>query len=437
MRIAAGFTFLIAAGALAAEPAPAAEASTDAAPPSISSGPHRIIILSPAPPPDAPPPAMQIVPPPAEGTVPISPAAPAAPPPADGEASGNQPASEKGTVPDKFKLDLSGYIRLGGSMVQADADAPFIGQTDGFQLMNARLLLFGTYGERLTFELSVDGAQDPRGEPEKGVLPLGFNLKDAFAQVRVSDALWFRFGQAKVAFSAEDLWSTSRLRFARRSIVTDGLRPGEWLKPANGLGMDRELGLAAGGGVALGDLFLEYEAAAVNGNGANRAQNDNAKVAGVARVKLTVPAGPVRLELGGSGSYNPASTGVLPNRYEERQIGYAADLSASWEGLHLFGMLLGRHATGVTNRLEAYTALGVVAQAAYRFDGLGLEPAYRFATYHPDSTIPGDKATTHSVGLNWYASELPLRALISYTLRMEEALPIANNAFEGAVQVSF
>src|SRR5215468_5498296 len=82
-----------------------------------------------------------------------------------------------------FSFEPYGYLRLQYIAVQNDPNVAFVGRDDGFELQNARIGARGTYGPRMSFALSFDGAVDERAQINSPDGKLRVGLRDAYADV--------------------------------------------------------------------------------------------------------------------------------------------------------------------------------------------------------------------------------------------------------------
>src|SRR5690606_9030824 len=72
------------------------------------------------------------------------------------------PGQEQRETRADLDLNVFGYIRFVGSVVQDDPGVEFVGRNDGFRIQNARIGIEGHYRDRLYVRLSADGADDER-----------------------------------------------------------------------------------------------------------------------------------------------------------------------------------------------------------------------------------------------------------------------------------
>ena len=175
---------------------------------------------------------------------------------------------------------FGGYLRLEGAIVENDPSVAFIGRNDGFRLANARLQVDGRWKERLSFRMSADGADDERSGANATGGQLRFALKDAFADVKLSDLATLRAGQFHPVFDIDEIGGQSEQMFVDRALESRGVAPTEGWE-TEGLAPGRSLGMALRAPRALGGetIALGYEIASQNWNGEDQAANDNDSLA--------------------------------------------------------------------------------------------------------------------------------------------------------------
>src|SRR5262249_1061341 len=101
-----------------------------------------------------------------------------------------------------FRYELYGILRLKGGFTQDDPNVHFVGRNGGFALQTARIGLLGPWA-RLRFRFSAEGAVDERSGANATVGTLRFELKDAFLDIRVADALTVRVVRFEPIFDLE------------------------------------------------------------------------------------------------------------------------------------------------------------------------------------------------------------------------------------------
>ncbi len=141
------------------------------------------------------------------------------------------------------RLELHGRLMLDGRF-SARAD------DDGFQLRRGRFDVSGRLAEVFTFKLSLEFGRTSDAD-----------LRDAYLNLAVVDWLQLRAGQMLAPFSTEGLTSSNFMKFPERPIVVGSLAD------------SREVGVLLHGRAFGGTLA--YYAGVFNGNGQNRATDDD------------------------------------------------------------------------------------------------------------------------------------------------------------------
>lgn len=140
------------------------------------------------------------------------------------------------------RLQLNGRLMLDGRFTGRD--------DDGFQVRRARVDFSGQVAKVLTFKLGLEFGRTSDAD-----------LRDAYLNLALSEWLQVHAGQMLVPFSTEGLTSSNVMKLPERPIVVGSLAS------------SREIGVMLHGR-ALGDA-LAYYAAIFNGNGQNRASDDD------------------------------------------------------------------------------------------------------------------------------------------------------------------
>lgn len=356
------------------------------------------------------------------------------------------PSETEAESPSAFTLGWSGYLRAGYEWVQDDPDFDQIGQNSGFVLQTARLQLDGGAEDHgFRFRLSVDAADVQDRALNNPMGQLDVSLRDAYARQEFFETVGLQLGQFKAPFLADELVGRTDQMFASRAVGTEGVLPGRGLE-RRGLAQGRQLGLmlSAREPLRFGSFGVGYALAAMNGNGANRAINDNNSLAWYGRLELHWEE---LARLGGGVLHNRRRVGDLPNRFDETDFGIAADLQVAVSGLMVQGGFAQLTRSFDTLGVEDEEKLAWHVQARYMLDMLPVHvaPSYRLAFYDPradleaDQSGPGDFGLMyHTIGLQLRHPSLPVSADLNYTLTMEdEAASIDNDRFELILQVLF
>jgi len=368
--------------------------------------------------------------------------------------------SEEGPPPMTFAVDdwtttLDGYVRTGLTMVGLEGDkAPeFIGNNNGFALLNMRFGIDVKYLEDLEMRVQLDGAADSRESINDAVGHQLVSLKDAYGRYNIGPFLGLLVGQSKPPVDVEAMQSTKGLMFIRRSIVSEGVEPGEGIeRPGNdGLDIRREVGLNLLSDVIdFGPVGLRYHLAMTNGAPSSMTRNDNNLFAYYGRLEFHLRnqiMGDYKpgsfLVLGGSAAYNQKTDGELPNQLSVDDFLWQADLHFAAFGVDGLAEVIGRKRSYPDTGQGEQETLGIVAQLGYTLslDRMALSAGYRFASLDPfkgdssDLLMGDDKLTHHTIGLGYARKDLPVAFKVDYTLTAEEAaVAIDNDLLEVLMQ---
>src|SRR6185312_1420818 len=190
------------------------------------------------------------------------------------------------TTTSAFRYEGFGFLRMEYLAVQADPNVQFVGRDDGFELQNARVGAHGRYGDRIAATIAFDGAIDERAQVNSPQGTLGFNLRDAYADVTLAGQAVLRAGYFLPWVDPEALVADTALEFVDYPIESRGVRATEgWQTP--GLPPGRSLGVALhldpasmlGTAVPVGGPALGFEVAVQNGADQYASNNDNDKPA--------------------------------------------------------------------------------------------------------------------------------------------------------------
>ena len=334
-------------------------------------------------------------------------------------------------------LEISGYAILGGAWTQSDANLLTVGRNNGFALGEARLEITGRPTDTLWLYLSFEGAAPLAGaDPVTG--RRGVELRDAYGVWSPGAHLRVQAGQFKAPQDVEELLEETEIKFAQRSIVSQGTGA-PFGYDAVGLALDRQLGLAVGTDrIALGSAFLTAQLAVMNGNGQNLQLNDTQYPSAVARVAVDLAQ---RLSLGVDGYFQPRGSGTPPSYVRDNLVGVGADARYESGPLHLMALAQLRNTHHLTlGTFSDERALGLSAEGAWKFPLLGgaLEPAVRVSHLDPSDKQAASAITWITAGLNLYPPHAPARLTLDFTHRIEESQKsLDNDGVELAAQVRF
>lgn len=371
--------------------------------------------------------------------------------------------AEEGPPPMTFAVGdwttrIDGYVRTGLTMVGLEGDqAPeFIGNNNGFALLNARFGIDVKYLQDLEMRVQLDAAADSRESINDAVGHQYVSLKDAYGRYNIGPFLGILVGQSKPPVDVEAMQSTKELMFIRRSIVSEGVEPGEGVeRPGNdGLDVRREVGVNLLSEVIdFGPVGLRYHLAMTNGAPSSMTRNDNNLFAYYGRLEFHLRnqiMGDYKpgsfLVLGGSAGYNQRTDGELPNQLSVDDFLWQADLHFAAFGVDALAEVIGRTRSYPDTAQADQETIGIVAQLGYTLslDELAVSLAYRFASLDPfkgdssDILTGDDKLTYHTVGLGYARKDLPVSFKVDYTMTVEEdAVAIDNDLLEVLMQFAW
>lgn len=343
-----------------------------------------------------------------------------------------------------------GRLRASYDWVQDDPDTDFVGDNSGFSMRSARIGFLGAYGpdKDVRFDLSLEAATELRDR---------FNDPNGELEVRAVDAnvVWvpheylnIAMGQFKLPFDYENWRSAPSLPFASRAVGYEGVAPGFGFEE-RGIVVNRGVGVRfmPDERIRFGAVGFEYILAVTNGSGDNRVLNDNNKPAFFGRLEVDYDE---LVYLGGGFLYNERTAGELPNLFDEKDLGFTADIRVEWKGLEVLAQV-----THLTTEFDTIAAddrvrLAYHAQANYEFDldFMLLAPGYRFAVFEPwfgaDDTddagisLEDFKLTHHTIGLRASHPSSWLDLFVNYTITQEEgSRELDNDRLEILSQVAF
>ncbi len=387
---------------------------------------------------------------------PGDPPAPAEEPPAEpvtDEASEAEPAEagdpEEPEADDGgWEFRPNGFVRAGYEYVFDDPRYDFVGDNAGFVLGNARVGVAGRWpAHGLSFRINVDGAAVTSGLANTPEAQLSVALRDAWIRWDFLEFLGAQIGQFKIPFMAGWLGRDGALPFASRAVGLDGVGVGRGFEQS-GIVLDREIGLTLGspGPVFVaGDFGVGYHLSVFNGNGINEALNDNVRPAVAGRVELFWTR---NARIGAGVLWNSRTVGPLPDRLDEEDVGFSADLSVEVIGIEVFGHFTLLSTSYPTSGLDPRQRLEFHVQAGYDlpFIEFPFVVGYRFAYYDPwqsgGANGPVDLSAFelmyHTVGLRMEhpVEEVGLTLWLNYTFTVEtEARSLDNDRIEAIVQL--
>lgn len=379
--------------------------------------------------------------------------APTIPRPSPGaNQSAAPPAPAEAEAP-SFDVSVSGYVRVQEQQIfeDPDEDLPF-GRADGFTLDSARLIVEATRGP-LSGYVSFDGAVDRFDGKNTTLGTVNMGLKDAWIGYGREDFpfLKLKVGQFKPPFDAEEDRSTRDMLFVDRAVESRG-QPGFEGWNADGLSIDRDLGLLVYGEPTFGDFGVAYFFGLTNGGGANRVGNDNDAFQYTARVEARWAD---MLTVGFAFNHNASTSGdEFEDFVDEEYTGLAADLSGRFDlgvvGLIVQAQFIQQSASFPDVQVEPdRVAMGYHGAIGIEVP-MGFTLAYRYAFLDPTSsfetddataeaTLDTDALTVHTVGINWQGEvQVPLKLQVNYSMIQEQSpKEIANDRLDLLFQVAF
>jgi hypothetical protein len=331
---------------------------------------------------------------------------------------------------DRFAVWPRLRLRNGFELVQPDSQLLTVGQNDGFFLDQNRVGLDGVFRDDVRFRLIVDVVSTLPGAGQNDpVQPFFAAVRDAWVAWLPSDWFYVSVGQQFMPADVEGTTTVASLPFARRSVATSGVRPGHGFA-VQGLSPTRQTGVVVGSteNAKFGDVVVEYQLAASNGNGQNIAGNDNKLPAAYGRAGVGYVVDDIDVRVGVGGRFNPRTAGTLPNLFHETDALGFADLSARVHGVVLVAQGLYRQTsfdTVLPAGAPGDTSLGATAwlqlDAPFGLDLAGVKPAYRVSYYDVSSVFPDDQLLEQTLGVRWDLpwGDVPLALFVDGTLLTE------------------
>ena len=148
-------------------------------------------------------------------------------------------------------------------------------RNDGFRLDQARLGFTGSYKERLSWTMIMDGVSTSDPNANDPIAHVRTALRDAFLHWHATEFFNVWLGQTFMPGDYEGMISRRELNFSARSVASQGVGAGLGYQVA-GLSAGRQTGVVLGArDLVAGILHLDYRMALANGNGINVTGNDN------------------------------------------------------------------------------------------------------------------------------------------------------------------
>lgn len=387
-----------------------------------------------------------------------------------------------------YKYEVDGYLRLTASSftpnrflgvkwpadppttlfdTQApNANNPYVGKNDGFSLSDARVNLRALLGEKLYIRMGFDGAIASYPDSDSTVGHLTTGLKDAYVRYNVNSSTQLFAGRFKPPFDTEELTSANNRTFVHNSLESRGVKHHEgYHADIIGFAPKREIGimLANSNLFELSTTKFGYAVALTNGNGGDNTINDNDLPALYFRLTNSWGETAKQDDEEGPATYNPQKNGGLiglstyvnqqtygipPNRFHNRVYGAGIDFAVNYFSYTLQGQLLMNQIEHLQtiDSLKEYS-VGGHGQISKFFQSSNISLGYRLSWYNPrillaedsnQDSADYDEILHHTIGIKYFAKELPVIFLAEYTSSLESvARALPNNRVEVAMQVVF
>ncbi len=302
---------------------------------------------------------------------------------------------------DGFRAALSNRVQFRWTQQMPHEKVQLAGTTapgqdiGSFRIRRAKTQLDGWFWRpEVAYELQIGWA----GSDSTGGSSVFSGLEDAVLTWDASKKGTFKvkIGQYKVPFGRQELTSSERQQFIERSILS-----GEFTR-------SRDVGVGVEGVVARGKL--EYKAGIFNGDGRNKATNDNAKYQYDARLSFQ-PWGDVKyseadfeskdkllLAVTGELEQNNFHGATNANDFKNTILG--GDVVVKYKGLSLFGEYFNRKREPETGL--SFHSNGYHFQAGYFLRRDKLEVAFRYASWDPSDQAKDDDQTEIGAAVTYY-----------------------------------
>jgi hypothetical protein len=301
------------------------------------------------------------------------------------------------------------------------AMSPDLGQARGsFLIRKAESTVEGfLYDKTITYEFEL-AYRDPSGILNHAMIDWDPTAQGLFQ---------LRFGQFKAPFGRQELTSSERLQFVNRSIISEEYEAGE------------DVGLMLHGG--LFDGQIDWGVGMFNGNGKNKAANDNRNFLYNARVTYQ-PWGDVKYsEADFESTDHPLVAISLDFEHNDRRgatldvdakrVVFGADLAFKYAGLSFFAEGFYRKLTPEKSSGQAsYLSPGAWVQSGYFVYQRKLELAARYAAWDPNSDVAGDLRDETGVAFNFYAHGHLLKLQTDFRMLRDNAADTTD--FEARLQ---
>lgn len=323
-----------------------------------------------------------------------------------------------------FELKLS--TRTQFRFTQTMFDAASIDEDRGeFTLPRTRLSLDGhAYHPWLKYKIQYDFT----GDDDSGGTEKRPDLRDLYVDFTKNGAASVRLGQFKAPFGIQELTSSGNQEFVDRSIASVEFAP------------SRQQGAMLYG--ATREKTFGYAVGLFNGNGRNKATNDNDTYLMAARINFDP-----------NGEYKLSETAVDHPDKVNYTIGAAWQTNAedaagdldetSVEGF--FGLkykrlfvLADTYTRTLEDPLGDVDSDGTIAQVGYFFVPKKFEVSVRWSEFDPDADADDDSLTETRIGFGWYFSKHELKFQADYGTIEDDSDPTADlDVFRAQLQIVF
>jgi phosphate-selective porin len=298
-------------------------------------------------------------------------------------------------------------------------------EENSFQIRQARLRLDGDAFPHVTYEVQLDA------DASSGSNPL--RLRDANLVFNYHPWLQLKAGQFKTPFGAEQLTTSDRLHSLDRALL-DALTPARQLGIMLSSAPDSDV-LSRG---STGHK-LDYAVGYFNGNGVNRAGNDNRSGMAVARIVAAPDAG----KSFGAHFFTSKDAAVTASdqvglALPGRRNGYGFDVHIRQGPLSLRAELAELRFDPEPQGEDGRTRRGFYIQPTYQVMKDRVELWYRYDYFDPDTDLEdnSDKRWSH-VGINYFVRGHQYKVQAEYVARRERGTALEDDRFLVQLQVAW
>jgi hypothetical protein len=276
--------------------------------------------------------------------------------------------------------------------------------TNGFNISNARLKLYGDFDKGIGYFLQTSFTKSPA-------------ILDAKVYYKLNDHFVFDAGLFKAPFSREFLTSAADIDFVNRSNVVSNLVP------------NRQIGLQVGGNIS--ELNVNYAVGMFNGNRFANNANDNNRFMYVARLAYTPRINTNKAEfavnIAQSNDNNVNIPSVSSNFSGERFL-IGSDTRVTIDKILLSGEIIyGNFTPNIGDKIEAFGYQGTFGYMILN----KLQALIRWDSYKPDKDVETNNQLI--LGLNFWPTKI---SELQFNYVIPTNLPIKNYQVLVNAQVS-